>query len=487
MKLFEKFSKSLNQKKGFTLVELLVVMIIIGFVGTMAAQLFHYIFRDYKKVEMRWEIQQEVQYIMSMFTGNSERLSTTTTCSIFYDPEGNLLPEENTEVDPTYSYFYAKPRDINKYNIYLTKLKELAEKDEWKGKSLAELKKELQKPDEATGEIYNYTEGFDLYYRGRGTTENIKLNSESTHVGIEFNLSSQLKPLFTDKKDGNVKLDEDKSNPQKYVTMDYDIEVTDYVTNKDGEKVKDENGNDITEWKYIPKGSNQSSYNNTTLDITVGSSTYYASYFLTSSFNLNNMSTAGSIINFDGGSLTGTWEDDNYLGVNKHSLFYKAENGKIKEGTGDNSTIISGVSLAGYTDAKANETYMPVAQDEISKEKNNKYNETGNVLRFISIQSFMTSDRVPGVAGSALNQDSHCFLTNSISGSIFENQILNSLRGFRDNVLSKSDFGKTVISDYYNVVSPFFNKKLNTHPVFYKLLGKAVAYPAATIYKIFHR
>lgn len=451
------FLKHLRKKNGFTLVELMLVVSIIGISSLMVAQLFHYIFRDYKKVEMRWEIQQEVQYIMSMFTGNAERLSTTTTCSIFDDPEGKMIPKENEEIDPVYSYFWAKPINMETYK----------------------------------SDPENYNDGFDLYYRGRGTSENIKLNAETTHVGIKFNVSTQLHPLFFDKDTGTVKVDSNTKNPQKYVTADYGTDVTEYVTDEGGNHVTDENGVDKTEWNYIAQSRNESTYNKTTLDITVGSSSYYASYYLTSSFNLNNMTSAGSTINFDNGTLTGVWDKSNsslrYLGVIKHAPFYKAVDGVIQPGTSNDAETISGVSIAGYTDAKANETYLPIKEDEINKGLNKKYNKTGNVLRFISIESFMASDRVSGVSGSALNQSSHCFLTNSIRGSIFEKPVLTDLRAFRDGILSSTAFGKTIISDYYNVISPFFNKKMNTHPLFYKTLGKVVAYPSAIIFKLLFR
>lgn len=445
MKIFYKnIFKIPQSKKGFTLIELLVVVILVSIVGTMASQLINYIYKDYKKVEMRWEIQQEVQYIMSMFTGNTETLLTTTECAIFDDPNGDMLPKENTQMDVKYSYFWAKPINMDSYKA---------------------------NPN-------NYNEGFEIFYRGRGTTENIKLNSESTKVGIKFNISTTLNPLLVDKENGTVTLDSNKDNPQKYVTGNYG-EKTEYVT--------DENGVSQTKIVLDPTGDPANSYSKSTIDITVYSSSKYANYSLTSSFHLANMVLRNNIINHQETKLVGEYKDNvTYEGVMKTSAFTQCdENGNPTDDKAKEKSLDSKISLAGYTDTEANK--KEDIESKIHKDINISYNKYGSVIRFISIQSFMQSDRIHKLESDILSQGSNCFLTNSIKGSIFEKPVLNNLRNFRDNVLSNSSFGKLIISDYYNIISPFFNKKMEKHPLFYKNLGKTVAYPAAAVSKLLCR
>ena len=98
------------------------------------------------------------------------------------------------------------------------------------------------------------------------------------------------------------------------------------------------------------------------------------------------------------------------------------ENGNPTDDKAKEKSLDSKISLAGYTDAKANK--QDNIESTIHKDINISYNKYGSVIRFISIQSFMQSDRINKLESDILSQGSNCFLTNSIKGSIFEKPVL---------------------------------------------------------------
>ncbi len=82
-----KIMNKLRSRKGFTIVELMVTLVLLGIVVTLSLQLFSSIFDKYDLVEQRYIIQTEVQNIVSSFQNDAYNYSlyTATTVDMFYE------------------------------------------------------------------------------------------------------------------------------------------------------------------------------------------------------------------------------------------------------------------------------------------------------------------------------------------------------------------------------------------------------------------
>lgn len=88
--MFKIFGKMKSDKRGFTLVELMIVLALMGLVGMLIGQLMGSIWKKYRLVEERYIVQSEVQAIMGAFQADASTgsLATATNVDLFYaDPE----------------------------------------------------------------------------------------------------------------------------------------------------------------------------------------------------------------------------------------------------------------------------------------------------------------------------------------------------------------------------------------------------------------
>lgn len=376
--MFGCFTKQIHKaKKGFTLIELMVTLLLLSIVTVMIAQVTYGMYNNYKLVEKRWEMQNEVNYIMKMFEGNKEALTTSRQADIFYDVNCNSVPADG-KADTVYSYFFAKPVD----------------------------------PD-------NLEKGYNLWYRERGTTESYQLNNSSIPINIEFSIPVEPNPLVTDAS-GNVEKDD---NEQGYATV------------------------------AVPAA--EKLYQKSTIRITVSATGHYKDkYSLSTSFNLNNM-LGNQQINFSNGEPTDTTKNAN-------------------------NEAMQNVYLGGWMDSAINDSAdnKAIGYPVQFTTGEDGYNEThpGNVLRFVSIESFLSNYNPNGNNAEMMNK---CFVSKLVMGTSLEVPIKGAFRDFRDNVLSKTELGCTIIDKYYNEWSPAFNTMLSNHPELVRFVGRAVAVPTA--------
>lgn len=378
--MFKCISKQLHKaKKGFTLIELMVTLLLLSIVTAMIAQVTYGIYNNYQLVQKRWRMQNEVNYIMKMFEGNKEALTTSHQADIFYDINCNSVPAEGVP-DETYSYFFAKPVD----------------------------------PDDLT-------QGYNLWYRQRKTTENYQLNSSNIPISIEFTIPVEPNPLQTNAV-GEVKRED---NEQGYATVQVPEE----------EKI----------------------YQRSTLLITISATGQYKDkYSLSTAFTLNNM-LGNQQINYSFGEPTDTT---------------KSEKGEAWEN----------VYLAGWTNSVINNSADNKAAgypvEFTSGEDGFNEARPGNVLRFVSIESFLSNNNPNG---NNLDMMNKCFISKLFMGTSLETPVKGAFRDFRDNVLAKTDIGCTIIDKYYNKWSPALNTALSEHPDIVKTAGRIAAVPAAII------
>ena len=94
--MYKIFGKMRSDKHGFTIVELMVVLALMGLVAALIGQLFSSIWKKYRMVEQLYIIQSEVQAIMSAFQADagSGSLATATNVDLFYEDQEALKTDK---------------------------------------------------------------------------------------------------------------------------------------------------------------------------------------------------------------------------------------------------------------------------------------------------------------------------------------------------------------------------------------------------------
>lgn len=207
-----------------------------------------------------------------------------------------------------------------------------------------------------------------------------------------------------------------------------------------------ENHGTQTEPDFVYEGGHDE-YLRSTVDVIISTPrSIGGNYQLKTSFTMNNMA-GNQRINFEGpdGSLTET---------------------------GDN------IFVAGWADAKLNaEKKYPFTEEELTATKYSKVLQPANILRYVSTQSFLESQNLTN-KGVDIEGAGLCFGKLTMKGSAIESQVLNSLRDFRDNVLSKSALGNKIIDAYYTSWSPALVEMAQENPNLLKV-GKCVLVPTS--------
>ncbi len=111
----------LKHKKGFTLVELMIVVALLGFGAVALANLFQSSFRTFNKTEERY-IKQEAVKSVAEYLQHSIRIGAATKAEIY--PDSSVVPTVAGS-DTSYSYIYVEKTDmdgdgaIDGYYLYL--------------------------------------------------------------------------------------------------------------------------------------------------------------------------------------------------------------------------------------------------------------------------------------------------------------------------------------------------------------------------------
>lgn len=111
----------LKHKKGFTLVELMIVVALLGFGAVALANLFQSAFRTFNKTEERY-IKQEAVKSVAEFLQHSISIGAATKVEIY--PDSSVVPTV-AGTDTSYSYIYVEKSDmdgdgvIDGYYLYL--------------------------------------------------------------------------------------------------------------------------------------------------------------------------------------------------------------------------------------------------------------------------------------------------------------------------------------------------------------------------------
>ena len=102
------FSFLTKNRKGFTLVELLVVLVLLSFGVLALANMFKVTYRAYQKSEERSKKQEAVKYVAECLQKGSAGVSAAQTADIFNDVD--VVPTKDA-TDRSYSYLYCVPHN----------------------------------------------------------------------------------------------------------------------------------------------------------------------------------------------------------------------------------------------------------------------------------------------------------------------------------------------------------------------------------------
>lgn len=267
-------SKLCSDKRGFTLAELLVTLVLLSLFLGLTMQFTTSFIRQYQKVEARWWVQTATRRVMDYLDQKAEPLNNSSQIDLFY-------------MDDTTEVAYAETDDLNvmkgvptvgndKYAYIYTK------------------------PDENGNDIIYILE------RGVGNTP--------------VNFTNQILGLSTSDKDVPLKIEFEVATSPKKTHSENVTEVVDNgegetvtrvvqepVTDKDGNALTDGNGNPLTNNKteiIYGEGEDQYLYSTVTVTVSAGSE-LGGDYSLSTSFTLSNM-LPDQYINVSGSELVAT-------------------------------------------------------------------------------------------------------------------------------------------------------------------------------------
>ena len=111
------FNFMLKHKKGFTLVELMIVMVLMGFGVVALANLFQSAYRTFNQTEERY-IKQEMVKTVAEYLQSSISIGAATKAEIY--PDSSVVPTSGVSNNP-YHYVYIEKYDMEKGSTYTDK------------------------------------------------------------------------------------------------------------------------------------------------------------------------------------------------------------------------------------------------------------------------------------------------------------------------------------------------------------------------------
>ena len=102
------FNFMLKHKRGFTLVELLIVVALLGFGAVALANLFQSALRTFNKTEERY-IKQEAVKQVAEYLQHSTNIGAAIKAEIY--PDASVVPT-GTKIDDAYAYVYVEKKDL---------------------------------------------------------------------------------------------------------------------------------------------------------------------------------------------------------------------------------------------------------------------------------------------------------------------------------------------------------------------------------------
>ena len=407
--------KLIQNKKGVSLIELIVTFAIVGFVFALVGTIFFMFSDTFQSASQRWRIQNAVRIAGAKFETETNLIANSKMLDVFYDSviadgiwynkENNtftwrsgapyIVPNEGTK-DEDFSYIFSTPA----YD------------------------------SEDEGEENPKFLGYFLFIKNFGETNSgLFLDVEGfgdTPVEVELSISTDyIEPIVT-KNAGE--------SDEEYNTR-YNTAVT------EAKRASSYQNNGV---KLVMKSGNE--------DVIV--------YQVETVYTLENFS-GSKVVNRENGNL-----------ILKEEWI---ENGVLKAypcGWSDVDINSGNKEQRGYPSLQ---TKYGANNEKTYNFTNAQLETTGNVLRFLSPLSDMAIQ--PGDAQGTTSHKASCIQTWLFEdGTAMGERVLDNFRNFRDNVLRGTEFGDWFINFYYNDLSPFMIENTAFLKPVYKAISKPLSY-----------
>ncbi len=419
--MFELFYKN---KKGLSLIELIVTIVILGLVMVIAGSVLYQFTNNHNNATERWQVQNAVRLACSKFENNANYIINSKQIDIFKDKalDAGIIYDSDTGKWLWQSTPTIITSDADDYT-YIFSVKAYEAPDNWNGISTV--------TDTST-----LTElGYYLFIK---YDKEIMEKATGTELGTNSNYPACV--LFL--------------NNEGFGEVPVQVEFS-VGTN------------------YLPPVTTTTTQSGETITETTTSAV--AKTYMSNSVNIDFKSGNTKIINYN----TST----NYVSENlASSKSVGMENGRlIYDNSWKNGDTMKAypcgwvdTSVSGYPAGEALKVYDPNNAGSVIYTYGGEINDTGNVLRFLSPLSDKSFE---DGSGSSVTTLPNCLSEWTFSSTINSEVYLDNLRNFRDEVLRGTEFGDWFIEQYYYVWSPF----LIEHTAFLKPVYKAVMIPISYI------
>ncbi|MEG0547044.1 MAG: prepilin-type N-terminal cleavage/methylation domain-containing protein [Oscillospiraceae bacterium] len=128
----------LKEKKGFTLIEMMVTCIILALVTAMISQVTYSFYRSYQVTEARWKVQNETKVVMQQLENSQTGVKSSASADLFYyadvasgipglagitpaDVEKGYYLAKVTKSQAKYTYFFTLPAPAGEKGVYVWK------------------------------------------------------------------------------------------------------------------------------------------------------------------------------------------------------------------------------------------------------------------------------------------------------------------------------------------------------------------------------
>lgn len=419
--MFKLFYKN---KKGLTLIELIVTIVILGIVVVIAGSVVYQLTNSYNHSTERWQVQNAVRLACSKFENNANYIVNSKEIDIFKDKalDAGIIYDSDTGKWVWQSTPTLITNSADDYT-YIFSVKAYEAPNDWNGTStIAD-----------TGTLTEL--GYFLFIK---YDKDIVDKAAETDLGTNSNYRACV--LFLNNEGfGEVPVQVEFSVGTNYLPP-----VT-TTTTQSGETITETTTSAVTK-TYMSNSVNIDFKSGNTKIISYNTSTNYVSENLVSTKS----------VGMENGKLV---YDDSW----KNGDTMKAYPCGWTDG-----------AINGLPEGEATKIYDPSNNGSVLYTYGSEIEDTGNVLRFLSPLSDKSFEEG---GGSAVTKTPSCLGEWTFSNSIKSEAYLENLRNFRDEVLRGTEFGDWFIHQYYYVWSPF----LIEHTAFLKPVYKAIIIPVSYI------
>lgn len=401
-----------KNRKGLSLVELIVTIVVLGLVMGLAGMILYQITNSYNHSAERWQVQNAVRLASSKFENNSNLIINSKQVDIFYDPG------------------VAEGINYNRETGVWS----------WRGTTPVILPDATTEPQ---GDDYTYMYSTPAYDGEVFIGHLLFIRNDSTHAQTNSVL------FLNSEGFGDVPVQVEFSIGTNYLEGETPVQGEDESDEDYADRLAEAAANELD-------NKNNRAYQSNSTHVYFKSGNTDVIAYETDTIYVSENLASNKTVGMENGQLI--YDASWFSGEGASAVAYPCGWCEFKS---DNSNI------AGYpTDLFVNNDDNNYTDEQIQQK--------GNILRFLSPLSDKSFEKGSGSATqekpTCLNQ----WLFDDMSA--FSETVLDNLRNFRDEVLRGTEFGDWFIHQYYYVWSPFLIDNTAFLKPVYKAIMVPVSY-----------